>query len=214
MRIQTLAVAGLLAAALAPAANAVVTDTFAPGVFGVQPGETLINDFSDCSGLILTGAGTGCYTGLTPGVAAPPVGNLTQYLAVLSGGSATFTFGPAEWISFDVGSVDDYNSITVTLLGMGSPYTLSGTDINNNAANGDQFSHLTNGRLTIFGTAGESFTGLVLASTGNSFEIDNLAVGGAVPDASTWAMFLVGFGALGVVARRRKGQTRLNLTYG
>ncbi len=191
------------------AANATVTDSFAAGVSGFQAGETPISDFSDCSGLALTGAGTGCYTGLTSGVAAPPAGDTSQYLAVLSGGTASFMFDAVRQISFDVGSVDDFNTVTVTLLGLGGPVTLSGSAITGNAANGDQFSSLSNGRLTIFGNAGEAFTGLVLSSSGNSFEIDNLATHGAVPEMSSWALFLAGFGAIGAAARRRR--TTLNL---
>jgi hypothetical protein len=193
-------IAGLLT--VASTAQATVTNTFAPGTFGFQVGDIPVNDFSSCTGFTFTGS-VGCYTGLTPGVAAPPAGDLTQYLAVLGGGSATFLFGDAQRISFDVGSVDDFNSVTLTLLGLGGPVTLTGSQINGNSANGNQTSSLTNGRLTIFGTAGETFTGLTLTSGGNSFEIDNLAVSGAVPEASTWAMFLVGFGALGVATRRR-----------
>lgn len=191
------------------AANAVMSDTFAAGASGFQSGDTPLNDFSDCSGLVLTGTGTGCYTGLTPGIAAPPAGDLSQYLAVLNGGSATFVFGAAKQISFDVGSVDDFNSVTVTLLGIGAPFTLTGSALTGNVADGNQFSSLTNGRLTIFGTAGEAFTGLVLSSTGNSFEIDNLATRDAVPEVSSWALFLAGFGAIGAVARRRRAFSSL-----
>ena len=196
------AMAGLLM--LSSAATATVTDSFAEGVFGFQAGDTVVSDFSDCSGLALTGAGTGCYTGLHDGIAAPPAGDTSQYLAVLNGGTATFAFGAAGRISFDVGSVDDFNSVTVTLLGAGGPITLSGSALTGNAANGDQHSNLTNGRLTIFGTAGEAFTGLMLSSSGNSFEIDNLATSGAVPEMSSWALFLAGFGAIGAAARRRR----------
>jgi len=196
------ALAGLLM--LSSAAGATVTDSFAEGVSGFQSGDTHISDFSDCTGLVLTGAGTGCYTGLHDGIAAPPAGDDTQYLAVLGGGTATFTFSGAHMISFDVGSVDAFNSVTVTLLGAGGPVTLTGSELTGNAATGDQHSDLTNGRLTIFGTNNEAFTGLVLSSSGNSFEIDNLATSGAVPETSSWALFLAGFGAIGAVARRRR----------
>lgn len=202
MLYKAAATAGLLM--LGSAASATVTDSFAEGVSGFQAGDTVISDFSDCSGLVLTGAGTGCYTGFHDGIAAPPAGDTTQYLAVLGGGTATFTFGGTKRISFDVGSVDNFNSITLTLLGAGGPVTLTGSQITGNAATGDQHSDLTNGRLTIYGTAGEAFTGLVLSSSGNSFEIDNLAVSGAVPEMSSWALFLVGFGGIGAAIRRRR----------
>ena len=191
---------------VATAGNATVTPTFAPGTFGFQAGDTQLADFDTTfGGVVLTGAGTGYYNGLHSGIAAPPEGDTTDYLAVLNGGSATFTFAGATGISFDVGSVDDYNSLMITLSGPDGPsITLSGSQINDGVANGDQHSAITNGRLTISGGPGDVFTTLTLSSTGNSFEIDNLALRGAVPESATWAMFLVGFGAIGSTIRRRR----------
>ena len=41
-----------------------------------------------------------------------------------------------------------------------------------------------------------------------NFEVDNVAIGG-VPEASTWAMMLIGFGGLGglMLQRRKAGRT-------
>jgi hypothetical protein len=203
MSYKAIAIAALMLGGVS-AAHATVTNSFDAGVSGFQTGDTHIADFDTTFGGAVLVAPAGYYTGLTAGVAAPPAGDTSQYLAVQNGGSATFSFDAARRISFDVGSVDDFNSVTLTLLGSGGPVTLSGSALNHNAATGDQFSNLTNGRLTIFGDAGEAFTGLVLSSSGNSFEVDNLATSGAVPEASTWAMFLGGFGALGSAMRRRR----------
>jgi hypothetical protein len=45
-----------------------------------------------------------------------------------------------------------------------------------------------------------------MSTTSSSANIDNInvtATAGAVPEPATWAMMLVGFGALGMVMRRR-----------
>ena len=72
-----------------------------------------------------------------------------------------------------------------------------------NPANGDQIAAGTNGRFTVTGNAGELFTSVTFSSTGNSFEVDNLAVGGAVPEPATWALMMLGFGGMGFAMRRK-----------
>jgi hypothetical protein len=44
------------------------------------------------------------------------------------------------------------------------------------------------------------------AASGNDFAIDNLSFASGVPEPSTWAMLFLGFGAIGLMMRRR--QTR------
>lgn len=44
----------------------------------------------------------------------------------------------------------------------------------------------------------------------NSFVLDNITIAGAVPEPATWAMMLIGFGAVGAAMRRRK---RTELTF-
>ena len=48
-------------------------------------------------------------------------------------------------------------------------------------------------------------------TTNGSFGIDNLTIGagGAVPEAATWAMLIVGFGFIGAAARRRRSTSVL-----
>jgi hypothetical protein len=51
------------------------------------------------------------------------------------------------------------------------------------------------------------FTSVVLGSIGqNSFEFDNVTSVAAVPEASTWAMMILGFTGVGFLAYRRKGR--------
>lgn len=66
--------------------------------------------------------------------------------------------------------------------------------------------------LGTIGFGGGTVTGIQIASTGyvgNAFhafgdESFTLNVSGAVPEPGTWAMLLLGFGAIGVAMRRRK----------
>ena len=45
------------------------------------------------------------------------------------------------------------------------------------------------------------------AASGNDFAIDNLSFASAVPEPSTWAMLFLGFGAIGLMMRRRQSRT-------
>jgi hypothetical protein len=78
---------------------------------------------------------------------------------------------------------------------------------------GNQSGTLTNAYVTFTGL---SFDKIVLASSGNSFEFDNISFGsnlnnvGPVPKPSTWPMMLLGFAGLGFVYRRRR--SRLGVT--
>lgn len=80
----------------------------------------------------------------------------------------------------------------------------------------------TNGQnfLGIYGNAGEKFTSVGFAadpSTNGIQDLRQLRLAGispvqsAVPEPSTWAMLLVGFGAIGASLRRRKPGSRLRL---
>jgi hypothetical protein len=70
-------------------------------------------------------------------------------------------------------------------------------------------------RFRIYGTEGELFESIIFNFTApvNSIEqvkIQTASVNGAVPEPSTWAMLLLGFGAVGA-SLRRKPKTRIRL---
>jgi hypothetical protein len=201
---KKIAIAAALLAA-SPSAHA-ATVLFAEGDGSISPGETLVNDFNagGVATVVPSGMGFILQTGSNSSGAQPAFGDGTRYLSVLGGGSATFTFATAvNSFGFDLGSADDYNNLIVRLLG-GSNQSFSGNDIiNSGIADGNQSAPRTNGRVTVLGGAGESFTGFTISSGQNSAEIDNLAVGSAVPEPGTWAMMLVGFGAVGYSMRKR-----------
>ena len=128
---------------------------------------------------------------------AQPYQTTGNYLSVLGSGSTSVTFSARDSFSFFWGSIDDYNTIT---LSDGTSYT--GTQIasmfTGGQSNGCQLQTNCNRYVTFTGT---SLTGFTMASSSNSFEITNIS---AVPEASTWAMMLLGFLGVGFLAYRRK----------
>lgn len=130
----------------------------------------------------------------------PPGGNNTgdDYLSVKAGGSATFKFtGNQTTFSFLWGSVDTYN--TITFHDGASTYSFTGTQVDAIAPT----LILNSGNQGVNGSAFVSFTGnfdkVVLTSTQNSFEIDNVSV----PDGGSTLILLGGtFGLLGLVTRK------------
>src|SRR5258706_6705653 len=113
--LSTIATAAFLVAG-ASAANAGVLYSWHPFDAAIAPGEVMVMDFDHpiASGYSMTWSGAGLYQGpLVPGIAAPPVGDATQYLSVLTGGIATLTSpGIMHSMSVYLGSLDEYNSIT------------------------------------------------------------------------------------------------------
>ncbi|WP_375420008.1 PEPxxWA-CTERM sorting domain-containing protein [uncultured Sphingomonas sp.] len=173
---------------------------------GASPsnGYTVINTFDTAAGLI----GEKFQIKVPPadGSGAPPANSQpagTAYLSVLNGGFATYTFMNAvKSFQFDWGSIDSYNQLTIGS-STGIDIVIPGSSSFENPANGNQSDPSTNGLFTITGDEGEFFTNVTFSSTGNSFEVDNLAIA-AVPEPATWAMMLIGFGLIGATARYRR----------
>lgn len=191
------------ALASAASANAAVMFNFTPGGASPTSGYTLINTFDTADGIV----GSGYQIKVPPADdnGAPPANSVpsgTPYLSVLSGGMATITFNSAvSAFQFDWGSIDTYNTLTINSTGQ-DPVIVPGSNFIN-PANGDQVSPGTNGLFTVWGTSGETFNSVTFSSTGNSFEVDNLAVS-AVPEPGAWALMISGFGLMGAALRRRR----------
>ncbi|HEX7945974.1 MAG TPA: PEPxxWA-CTERM sorting domain-containing protein [Phenylobacterium sp.] len=206
MRMSVLA-AGLAVAAVAVAASpaSALTFSFDPGAASPDNGFTVINDFVDATGI--TGSNFKIKTPPSDSEGAFPANSVpsgSSYLSVLGGGFANISFGGAfSAFQFDWGSIDSYNTLTIHGSN-GDRVVVPGTMDFPNAANGNQFAPGTNGLFKVVGDVGETFTGITLASGQNSFEIDRVAVSGAVPEPATWAMMILGFGAAGSLLRRRR----------
>jgi len=215
------AVALGLAAGSAQAATFV---SFSSYQTALNPGEVLVTDFDGPSISLpagFTAGGTaGVQSGTSSAGAAPAFSatsaDPTQYLSV--GAGQTFTLATPELseISFYVGSLDPYNSITFTGTG-GFSQTFTGNQLTAatmaiDAANGDQHGAGANGRYTF--TFDQAVTAVLLASNSPAFEISNIGAVpgggdvGLVPEPTAWALMLVGFGGLGAGLRLQR-QTRL-----
>ncbi len=203
----------------ATAANAAVTiHSFASYQSGVNADETLVTDF----GLPYTlasgwtqGGDAALLTGTSGQGAAPAFGPLdpanddpTQYLSVRTGEVANFTSPYISRLSLYIGSLDDYNSITFHLKG-GGTQVITGLQLGaiSGAANGNQTAANTNGRFTF--RSDTPIIGFDLNSTSNSFEVSN--IGAAVPEPATWAMMIMGFGAVGSMVRSQRRRQALSL---
>lgn len=173
--------------------------------------------------------GTAPYSGPTPTydfeTPAPVTGGLVTSTSVPNISAAPFgssgnfwTVGPADGspgildlssigdifsISFIWGSVDTFNSIEF-LAGNTVLATFTGSDIFD-PANGDQNNPNLNPVVLFNVTDGDisGLTSIRLSSSQNAFETDNFAIN-AVPEPATWALMLLGFGAVGFTMRRRR----------
>jgi hypothetical protein len=193
---------------MAPVAMAHATSmTFIGYGVTLPPGETLVTNFFTLPG---TFSGDGSLvSGFSSGVYAAPAFSSTsfddgQYLAIEGWQSETLTpTSPIGDLSVYVGSLDPYNSISVTFSGGGSA-TYTGDDIASMSGavdDGDQTSRDSNGRLTIFFST--PVTSVTFGSSSNAFEIASVATSG-VPEPVAWSMMLIGLSAMGAVLRRRR----------
>lgn len=208
------ALAGGLMAGASPALA--VTTVFNDGLGALPPGSQIIEDFNDGTSAFVVNSGTaGIYPagGVTNIAADPAVGASDPFYAVLGGGLATYNFtNPLSQFSFILGSADVYNSLTVLLAGGGMTAFTGQQLIDSGVADGNQSSPRTNGRLIINGD-GQLITGFQLASSENSFEIDDLAGVAAVPEPATWAMMFLGFSFMGAAMRNAKRKQKVTVRY-
>jgi hypothetical protein len=152
------------------------------------------------SGIVMNNEGQG-----SAGLYAQPYGDGTNYMAVLGGGSETIAYsGPRTSFGLYWGSVDAYNSLQF-YDGSTLEATVTGTDaFPPLLANGGQTSFASNGYVMITGLP--AFTSVVVGSSSNSFEFDNVV---AAPEPSTWALIGIGFVGIASVATGRSRRDRL-----
>ncbi|MBU6462110.1 MAG: VCBS domain-containing protein [Bradyrhizobium sp.] len=136
-------------------------------------------DFTSTAlGATFSGSGhAGVVNGSSSASAAPFMGgpDATNYLSIGAGGSETITFA-TEQNQFGLywGSADSYNTISF-YDGSQLVATYSGADVAPLLANGGQGSFSSNGYVEFSDLA--PFTTVVLTSSSNAFEIDNISAG-------------------------------------
>jgi fibronectin-binding autotransporter adhesin len=189
------------------------------------PGSTANNGngagtfLSTIPGASFAGVGNaGVVNGSASGVTAAPYfsnsvpnQDITNYLSIGSTGTETLTLLSSNNNAFGLywGSVDTYNTL-VFKNGATVVASFTGADVVPQLqANGDQLTFGSNGYVEFTGLA--AFDTVVFGSVdNNAFELDNLSVG-AVPEASTWAMMILGFMGVGFMAYRRKNRFAFRL---
>lgn len=209
----TLSLAASVGFLVSTAADAAIVNVTSGGVANGTSGYT--SAFAGAPGAVtydmsanpgFTGDNVVFATGTNSGQNAAPYGDSTQYASVgtvPSPGTSTLTLGGNyNYVGLYWGSVDAYNDLFVI--------DASGEHLVN-AANygsiltpsiGDQG---PNGSLYINIFTDSAITGLRFSSTSKAFEFDNLTVA-AVPEASTWAMMILGFLGLGFIGYRKSSR--------
>jgi len=206
-----IASAGLLIAASANAAVVVTTGGAAAG-----DGSNLVSAFAPTTynmnvgnAPTFTGDSVLFTTGTIGGQNAQPFADSTMYASVgtlASPATSTLTLsgGPINYIGLYWGSIDTFNSITITNSNNETTVINSANFAVLDPANGDQ-GLLGSAYVNIFDNA-YNITSVVFASSSKAFEFDNLTVA-AVPEASTWAMMILGFLGVGFLGYRKSSRS-------
>jgi hypothetical protein len=213
-----------LSAALVAPANATVTVighdlTTAPfagasvETFGTAATPSSGTFFStDLNAQFTAGGSASVFNGSANNVTAAPfinpgVQDPTNYLTIGGGATETITFvGLRNLFGLYWGSADNFNSIKFyrggLLLG-----TFDGSSAFPPVAAGHQ-TNLDNNGYVVFSNLGQ-FDQVVLSSSQNAFELDNVAA--AAPEPATWAMMILGFLGVGFMAYRQKNRTAFRI---
>ena len=203
----TAAVAGLL---ISSSANAAIVSVTSGGVADALSGQT--SAFASAPGAVVydmnsdpgfTGSPVSFVTGNLSGQYATPFGDTTQFASVgtisTPATSTLLLSGSNNYVGLYWGSIDGYNSLIVT--DASGDHEVSAATFGSilNPAGGSQNA---DGSLYINIFSDSAITKLTFISTGKAFEFDNLTVA-AVPEASTWAMMILGFLGLGFLGYRK-----------
>ena len=200
---------GVALATVATGAQATVNVSSTAYALAAPAGASVVIDFDDPSfaGFSLSGAGYLIQSGNNSQGAAPAAGptdasdDATKYLSIYGGWAKLMGTVGYHGASLYWGSIDGYNAVDLLDAGGNVFDTITAATIAS-GSNGDQLAGNTNRRVDIAST--QAIYGLQFRSTSAALETDNVAFSGPVPEPTSWAMMLGGFGALGTMMRSRK----------
>ncbi|WP_293859467.1 PEPxxWA-CTERM sorting domain-containing protein [Sphingomonas sp. SCN 67-18] len=217
------ALAGALGLALMSGTAFAATQVSSTDYGLAAPAGTVLVDFNggNLNGFTLTGNYAFVNSSVSGQYAAPADSPTTQtttdYLVVpgqgVDGYADLWSATGYQSVSFLWGSIDNYNDVQL-LDAAGNVFgTLFNGDDPNIAdpnADGGQFGAATNRRVFFTQQAGDPLIyGIRFSNHGaRAFEIENVAFG-AVPEPTTWAMLIAGFGLVGGAMRRRRTSTTM-----
>ncbi|MEQ1548439.1 MAG: PEPxxWA-CTERM sorting domain-containing protein [Chakrabartia sp.] len=165
-------------------------------------GGSLATGFTRTGGAIQNGSVSGQY-------AQPAFSDGSDFLNVLGGASSTLQSSTGyNAVSFFWGSIDTYNTVHILdVLGNTIASFVGNDPLIIAPANGNQTAS-NNNRFVTFTRSGSdaAFGGIRFASTGNSFELDNVSFQSPVPEPMTWMMLIAGFGMMGFAMRKRSSK--------
>jgi hypothetical protein len=183
---------------LSSQAHAAPVVTFTQG--GSVVAGTIIQNFDGYADGASIGTNSFAHGGSSGSAVRPAFGSTGNFGSVHTDGLYSITFDPAHAFSFVLGSLDTYNTLTLSFAD-GSTESYIGSAITGGGqADGNQTSTATNGVVS-FATTGPLITGASFQSSQDSFEFDNLAI--STPEPATWALMIAGFGFVGAAMRRR-----------
>lgn len=195
-------------AGISTAANASISISASPGCAVYCGPNPITYDYNSAAGTPIELGGAVVGPGSTANQYAQPLGSDGQYYSVGPSTStpANVTIGNnISSFSFIWGSLDEFNLFTVNTENGSQSWT--GADIAallGTTATGSQTNPLQNPIVTVTLTGLDQMAvNFNMSSSRNAFEIDDISVNG-VPEPATWAMMLLGFGAVGVAVRRRR----------
>jgi hypothetical protein len=207
MKITTLMTASVAALLASTGAQAQVVGSLAAG----GGPYTSLSSAGLAGGSVATLTGGTVYTSDQPFADIPAGGVFgSTFLAAgpTAGSAATLNFNAGYgFVSFLWGSPDLYNALTVTTAN-GSSQTFTAAGLNFSTTNGNQaFSQYVQFKAV----AGDSIKSISFSNvpSQDAFEVANFAVAG-VPEASTWAMLILGVGMTGAAMRRRRVKTSVS----
>lgn len=201
-----LSTAAALLLGSAHAAQATTTVSSTPFAAYNAAAQDVVIDFDQAlpAGFTLTGGllrSTDDGLGAQPAIAAGVKGSST-YWSINAGDPGTLrSVNGYGSVSFLWGSMDSYNMLSLLNADGSVLAQWTGGQVYQ-PSNGDQLGAATNRRVT-FTSDFSLIYGLRLESAQPAFEIDDVAFANAVPEPATWAMMVMGFGAIGGALRSR-----------